>query len=198
MTSAIVQRKQRARRDALKERARLARLPWAPSSPIALASVFAAWLDRHPHVRHVAGYAAVRSELDCTPALLAARRRGCHTLYPRVRRDAGLDFIPVTDELSQLRLARWGLREPCGLGVPLSTLDVILVPGLRFDRYGGRLGFGGGYYDRVLAWRASHSPQAVLCGVCEMGMLDMGRLPIEPHDQRVDAVMTPDGIISCV
>lgn len=198
MTSAIVQHKQRARRDALIERARLARLPMAPSSPIALVSVFVAWLGRHPHVRHIAGYAAVRSELDCTPALIAARRHGCHTLYPRVRRDAGLDFIPVKDELSQLHSSRWGLREPCGVGVPLSVIDVILVPGLRFDRYGGRLGFGGGYYDRVLAWRASSSPRAMLCGVCEVGMLGAGRLPTEPHDQRVDAVMTPYGIISCV
>ncbi len=68
-------------------------------------------------------------------------------------------------------------------------LDVVLVPGVSFDRRGGRLGFGGGFYDRFLV-RTS----AVRIGVCYDCCL-ADELPCAPHDRRMDWVVTPTATI---
>jgi len=66
-----------------------------------------------------------------------------------------------------------------------ATLDVVLVPGVAFDRQGGRLGFGGGYYDRLLpttpALRIGVTYDECLCDA----------LPCGEHDQRMDWIVTP-------
>ncbi len=81
--------------------------------------------------------------------------------------------------------------------VPPAEIDVMVVPGLAFDRTGRRLGYGGGYYDAYLA-RAGFG--AFACGVCFEGqLLGEGTLAeLEgPHDRRVDAVVTPTTSIRC-
>lgn len=81
--------------------------------------------------------------------------------------------------------------------VPPAEIDVMVVPGLAFDRTGRRLGYGGGYYDAYLA-RAGFG--AFACGVCFEGqLLGEGALAeLEgPHDRRVDAVVTPTTSIRC-
>jgi len=81
---------------------------------------------------------------------------------------------------------RFGLLEPsqdCPL-VPVDQIDLALVPALCYDRQGYRLGLGGGYYDR---WLASFS--GVTVGLCRDVLLQ-DRLPAEPHDRRVNLVLT--------
>jgi 5-formyltetrahydrofolate cyclo-ligase len=72
-----------------------------------------------------------------------------------------------------------------------ATLDLVLVPGVAFDRRGGRLGFGGGYYDRFLpttpALRVGVTYDECLCDA----------LPCGEHDQRMDWVLTPTQEIRC-
>lgn len=196
--NALPDTKQEARAVARRERAHRASLPQHASAATAMARVWQRWLRAHPLMRHVAGYAAIRDELDCTPALEVTRQMGGTTYYPRVRHDAGLDMVSVRDEHRDLHPARWGLREPCGSHVALATLDVILVPGLCFDRHGGRLGYGMGHYDRVLAQSSCTSPRALWLGVCDAAMIVDGRMSLEAHDQRMDGLLTPQGIISFV
>ena len=78
---------------------------------------------------------------------------------------------------------------PTSLGPVVSQVDVCICPGLAFDRAGGRLGYGGGYYD---AWLDRVRPFAVALAVPE-ALVD--RVPVEPHDVRVDAVVTPDEVV---
>lgn len=74
-------------------------------------------------------------------------------------------------------------------GVTLADVDVIFVPGVAFDRWGGRLGMGGGYYDRALApWRDEASPLRV--GLCGAPFLLASRLDQETFDVPVHAVVT--------
>ena len=83
-----------------------------------------------------------------------------------------------------------GMLEPgeeCPL-VERSAVDLVLAPGLAFDRSGGRLGQGGGYYDRWLA--EFHGFTAALCR--EILLLD--KLPREEHDLSVDLVITEGGL----
>ncbi len=91
----------------------------------------------------------------------------------------------------ELVAGRFGVLEP-GPDSPPAGLDfdLILVPGMAFDRGGGRLGRGRGYYDRFLS-RAS----GVVAGVCFDDQL-IGKVPLEPHDVRVNVIFTPSEMIS--
>jgi 5-formyltetrahydrofolate cyclo-ligase len=87
---------------------------------------------------------------------------------------------------------RFGMLEP---EPDLPTINpgkvnVVLVPGIAFDRKGGRLGFGGGFYDRLLPLM----PDSVRIGVT-FDELVLDAIPMEPWDCRVDWLVTPTGLI---
>ena len=69
----------------------------------------------------------------------------------------------------------------------LSSCDIAFLPGVAFDRWGGRLGRGGGYYDRVLSKARPELP--FLCGLSYAFQV-VDRVPMGPHDMRVDAVVS--------
>jgi len=71
----------------------------------------------------------------------------------------------------------------------LSGVDLVLAPALAVDRLGNRLGWGKGHYDRVLA---TVEPEQVVAVVYDDEVLD--RVPVEEHDRRVGAVLTPSGL----
>jgi len=146
---------------------------------VALATALNALLAK---ARQVAAYVAVGTEPP-TADLLAL----CdHVLLPVLRPDSDLDWAPA----GPLEAASRGLREPTTprLGADaIAGCDVVLVPALLVDRHGNRLGRGGGSYDRALA-RARGLTVALLYD----GEL-VDALPAEPHDVRVQAVVTPSG-----
>jgi len=137
------------------------------------------WAD----ARTVAIYAAQISEPDLAALLDAPDKTFC---FPRVSDDT-LEFHRC-DSHDLLRAGRWKIREPdpdnCP-AVPPSEIDLLLIPGLAFTRAGGRLGRGGGFYDRFL----SRVHRAVKIGVCFHIQL-ITVLPLEIHDHEVDLVIT--------
>ncbi len=72
------------------------------------------------------------------------------------------------------------------------ALDLILVPGLAFDKSGYRLGYGGGFYDRILG-----RGLGLKIGICLRENL-WESLPVEPHDERVDYIITEEGVVQCL
>ena len=84
-----------------------------------------------------------------------------------------------------------GLLEPPTASdeFPCEALDLLLVPGLAFDRHGGRLGQGGGYYDRLLA---TGRPKQIL-GIAFSAQI-IPQVPMSTYDVRVDGVLTEAGI----
>lgn len=173
----------------------------SPGSSEQLAAHLARYLDTRPHLGVIAGYLPIRGELDLCPALLRAQRMGCVVVLPRVEPDGErVVFAPVSRLEEQVRPTRWGLREPWGEPLALERIDLMLVPGLAFDHGGHRLGFGKGHYDRVVQRLrgAARAGEARVWGVCDRAMLCEAPLPSQPHDQRVDGVLTPDGVISFV
>lgn len=89
-----------------------------------------------------------------------------------------------------------GIREPEGnLRVPLdpALIDVMVVPGVAFDEFGGRLGYGGGFYDRL--WPALRQ-DAILIGVALEEQV-VRELPMEEHDMRVGLLVTPQRVVAC-
>ena len=120
------------------------------------------------------------------PALWAMGKRVC---LPRCLPGRALEARLVRPD-SALFPHPLGMKEPGTDCPPVERggLDLILVPGLAFDRSGGRLGQGGGYYDRFLAGYAGST--AALC----RAELLLERLPREGHDLGVDLVVTEGGL----
>jgi 5-formyltetrahydrofolate cyclo-ligase len=133
----------------------------------------------------VALFAPIPSEPDIEALWEKTGHRFC---YPRVT-GSEIEFVAVR-HFEDLAPASWNplVREPATSQelVAPSEVSLILVPGLAFTRDGRRLGRGGGYYDRLLA---QHRPHAIALGVC-FDLQIVEDLPCEPHDEKVDAVVT--------
>jgi 5-formyltetrahydrofolate cyclo-ligase len=139
-------------------------------------------------------YASFGGELPTDALLAAALLEGKRLLLPRVTGESALTLHEVTDPAA-LRPSRLGIREPepGAPVVPLAEAGLILIPGLGFDGAGRRLGFGGGFYDRLLA---RPPRKTFLLGHAHSFQM-VSRLPEEPHDIKVKAVATPQGVIRC-
>ena len=107
--------------------------------------------------------------------------------FPRATA-TGLAFFTGRDLLP----GPFGNHEPAE-DAPAPSPDLVLVPGLAFDRSGFRLGRGGGFYDRFLESFPSHP---VLCGVCFSCQI-VPNVPREAHDARVDWILSEDGLLEC-
>ncbi len=86
-----------------------------------------------------------------------------------------------------------GIPEPCGAGIEPQAGDLLVVPLLGFDSEMNRIGQGRGHYDALIARLRAEKPEIAIVG---LGFLvqQVDRLPVEPHDQRLDAVATEVGV----
>ena len=128
-------------------------------------------------------------EVPTLPLLDALVADGRRVLLPITLDDMTLDWADYTgaDDLAPARL---GLLEPTGprLGpAAIADAEAILVPALAVDPEGRRLGQGGGCYDRALP----HATGRVIAVVADDEVLE--RVPTEPHDLPVEALLTPSG-----
>jgi 5-formyltetrahydrofolate cyclo-ligase len=139
----------------------------------------------------IAVFVALRDELPTRPLFEAVRRAGRGCLLPRCRPGGLLDFARV-DDWGELVRGPFGTREPPAdwPPEPMSTSDLIFVPGLAFDRRGGRIGRGGGYYDRTFAAMGADMP--FRCGLAYAARI-VDRIPTGELDVRVDAVASDVG-----
>lgn len=133
-------------------------------------------------------YAALPGEPDVWP--LFGNCPGWTFALPRVlETEPKLECRRICDRERDLVAGRFGIFEPdpetCPL-VPIEALDVIIVPALGYTPTGERLGKGGGYYDRLLGFPERRGRAIGVCFDCQI----TDSLPTEPHDQRVDLVVT--------
>lgn len=143
----------------------------------------------------VAAYVSVGREPGTRPLLDALRARGVRVLLPVLLPDNDLDW-GAYEGADALVPAGRGLLEPGGarLGVrAVVDADAVLLPGLAVDGRGMRLGRGGGSYDRVLARLAGAAAHPALVVLLYGGEV-VARVPEEPHDHPVHAVVTPEGV----
>ncbi|THA70696.1 5-formyltetrahydrofolate cyclo-ligase [Streptomyces sp. A0958] len=144
--------------------------------------------------RTVAAYVSVGREPGTRALLDALRTRGVRVLLPVLLADNDLDWA-LYEGPGALAKAGRGLLEPVGerLG-PDAVLeaDAVLLPGLAVDARGMRLGRGGGSYDRVLARLTAAGATPALVVLLYANEV-AARVPEEPHDHPVDAVVTPEG-----
>mgnify|MGYP006187100631 CR=1 FL=1 len=134
-------------------------------------------------------YLPLEDEVDITPLLstwLDESRTVGIPLISWEHKTMRAGILHSLDE-SSLTPTRYGLKEPSHRHpIPADFIDVILVPGVGFDTSGGRLGRGGGFYDRYLE---TSRPPVVIGIAFDEQILD--EVPCEPHDQFMSAIVTP-------
>jgi 5-formyltetrahydrofolate cyclo-ligase len=131
------------------------------------------------------------SEVSTQGLLASLQEAGVRVALPRIV-DGDLEARTYAPG-DPVTIASFGAGEPAnGTTVPPTDLDVIVVPGVAFDRRGGRIGYGGGYYDRFLRRvRADAKRIAIGFGVQLVDEL----LPAGPADLPVDLVVTESEIV---
>lgn len=137
----------------------------------------------------VASYISYAAEPDTTALNLALIKTGKILLLPRIA-GKNLEWVRWDGEQSQISRAK-KIAEPIGqANTALGDVEVIVVPALRIDRNGYRLGQGGGYYDRALPQFSAFS-----IGLIHPDEISSEDLPREQWDIPLHAVATPDVVI---
>ncbi len=142
--------------------------------------------------KRITGYAAMRTELPLWNLLEILQHRGAVTGLPIViGKDAPLSFH------------RWQKGDALQEGVygeltPFSDVEaiipnIILVPLLAYSKKGYRLGYGGGFYDRTVAYLRAHGVTVQYIGVAYSAQ-QLDEVPFDSHDVKLDAIITEQGI----
>jgi 5-formyltetrahydrofolate cyclo-ligase len=130
--------------------------------------------------RAVGAYMPLADEVDITPLFQSLEK----TFYIPAF-DEALGLYRMAKMMPTLKKGRFGVAEPATpVFAAADEIDLIIVPGVAFDRTGGRVGRGGGFYDRLL-------PQykAVRAGIC-FDFQCLETVPAEAHDVQVDWLVT--------
>ncbi|GAB4122432.1 MAG: 5-formyltetrahydrofolate cyclo-ligase [Sideroxydans sp.] len=155
-------------------------------------------LPAYQQAHTVLGYLNFGSELDTRHWAQQVLARGKQLLLPRVNKASRqLELYLVRDIEQDVAPGAFGIPEPlpahCGRFETLASLDFVLLPGVAFTRQGVRLGYGGGYYDKLLA-RLPRRP-TLAAGAFAVQLVD--DLPQETTDQPVNWLVTENETIFC-
>ena len=161
----------------------------AQSSALVVQHILAC--DAYRKAQHIMGYLAFSNELNVDALLLEALAAGKQVYVPQII--SATEMRPVRlHSLEQLERDRYGIRSvapPVEVLDP-AQLDLIIVPGLAFDRQGHRMGMGAGYYDRFLP----QAKQAQWLAVAYEALLQE-QLPQDDYDVPVPLICSEGGIL---
>ena len=134
-------------------------------------------------------YIPISGEIDINPLVKKGLEIGKEIALPRFSAENNAYEACAIPNLGELVIGKFGIPEP-SLGcqkIDTKQLDLIIVGGVAFDGLGGRLGRGGGFFDRLLA-----DISAKKCGVCFDQQVHPD-VPVERHDVKMDMIATPSG-----
>jgi len=153
-------------------------------------------LDEYRRARMVHTYVAWRDEVNNHDLIRSMLSEGRRVAVPKVdKANHRLDHYFI-ERFDSLRPGAFGILEPAveegsPPTAPLELFDLILVPGVAFDRRGNRLGYGAGYYDRFL--ERVPAPKIGLSFSSQI----VSHIPAEAHDRCVDIIVTEEEVIRC-
>jgi 5-formyltetrahydrofolate cyclo-ligase len=141
-------------------------------------------------------YVNFRSEVETLELIKRCLNQGIRVAVPLVEaKDVKMIPLLIKDPVQDLVPGYYDIPEPDPLKttqVDAREIDAAVIPGSVFDILGGRLGYGGGYYDRFLV---NDAPQAKRIGFAfEMQIVE--KVPVEPHDQPLDILITEKRIVN--
>ncbi len=130
-------------------------------------------------------YFSAHSEVDTSLLFTLSEKAGKKICAPRVLNETAMEAAYVDE--GPLQKGKFGIWEPCGKVA--EDIDLVIVPGVVFDRQGHRIGYGKGYYDRFLQGRKVST--VGLAYACQV----VPEIPAEPHDVTLDMIVTEEGIL---
>lgn len=152
-------------------------------------------LEEVAKARTILLYSAFRSEVETEQLCCRLMQMGKKVCAPLTNtEEKGLLPIELHNNAIDLRPGYCGIPEPIWRSDRICApekLDIVVQPGLLFDRDGNRLGYGGGYYDRFLGLKA---PQALRIGLAFSCQLTTA-IPVRKHDMRLDILVTEKEIL---
>lgn len=141
-------------------------------------------------------YLSMPTEVETSPLALRAWQEGKAVAAPRVDWEGKrMEPVEIRSLDVDMKITGPGVREPVtGTVVPPGVIDMIVVPGLAFDRHGHRVGRGRGFYDWFLGQQDS---QGVRCALCFHEQLQEEPIAAEPHDISMDLIVTDREVVRC-
>lgn len=141
-------------------------------------------------------YWPFKNEVMTEPVFRAAVFGQKRVGFPLVRaEDRTIIYIEV-DDPADMSPGQYGIREPRNdprRVIPVEEFDLIVIPGIAFDTRGYRIGYGGGYFDRLLAGPSVTAVRAVPAFDLQL----VNRVPEEKYDKQVDVIFTESCVINC-
>lgn len=140
-------------------------------------------------------YLSTKSEIPTRYIVRAVWEAGREVCVPTWSRSEEVYKLCEINAHTRFITGHHGIREP-EIRLPVMPWDVgtFILPGLAFDAYGGRLGYGAGHYDYILGKALRNTPKIALC--YDWQVLDEP-LPQEPHDIQMDWIVTDTRVIDC-
>ena len=135
-------------------------------------------------------FASFRSEVETGPMIRRALASGKRVILPKVK-GKELELFEIRNFDKDVSPGAWGIPEPQeSAPVTLDQIDVIVVPGAAFDEFGNRLGYGAGFYDRLL----SEFQKLAIAVAFEVQIVP--KIPADQHDVPVRKIVTEKRVIT--
>ncbi len=156
-------------------------------------------LDALPEVRQsriLFVYVGFRSEVETMGLIETWLARGRRVVVPlTLVAEKRLLPVEIRDPATELAPGYCSIPEPradlvAGRVIEPALIETVIVPGSVFDRRGGRMGYGGGYYDRFLSMEAPRALRIGLAFSCQL----TDEIALQPHDQKMDILVTEEGM----
>lgn len=148
--------------------------------------------ELYVNARCIMLYMPLGNEVDISRIAKQAYRDKKQVVFPVTEADSGVITPHFATEDTGFAKGAFSVTEPQNAKMAgIEEIDLVLVPGIAFDRGGGRIGFGKGCYDRLLK-----AASAVRVGVC-YDFQACDKIPIEAHDIKMDFLLTEKGITEC-
>ncbi len=141
-------------------------------------------------------YASFRSEVNTEPMIVEALKIGKTVVLPRVLHEEARLTKHIISGFEELTPGHWGIPEPDidkHEQIKVEDIHLLVVPGLAFDTKGARIGYGGGYYDKLLS--RIKGERTIVALAFEAQIFES--LPMEEHDIPVDYIITEQRTINC-
>jgi len=156
-------------------------------------------INSFQEARTILFYASFRSEVNTQKLLQQSLEDRRITVLPRVVKINDTLKLYIIKNLSDLAPGSWGILEPLETvdrELQIADIDIVIAPGVAFDESCNRLGYGKGYYDKLLGARRSVSSKPLIVGLAYEEQI-VPSLPCNPHDIKMDIVITDKRIITC-
>lgn len=188
--SSVAAEKEKIRKSMLKRRDMISSTEVSEKSRLIQLNVMN---SRHFLISETLGvYLPIGSEVRTEEIIRRALQSAKKVALPRIESEK-MTFIQLNDRLLQenLVVGKFGLKEPSKQGTEITEIDLLVVPGIAFDKEGSRIGYGRGYFDRYMA----DAKVSFSLGLGYRFQLLSNPLPQSRLDQRINGLSTETGIL---